>query len=252
MRSFKLQTLILALRNEYKENQLKLEALKQYIELPDEKKVKSLDVYNYVQNNNKIIEFEIIKKQSIIINMINLLTDNHNKYTRKIEIAHEKDGKHKYIVLPKNEATINDLEELAKEAYAILEDRFINNIYMPTTYFDDAKMEIRTSPNRIYTHTDVLIEKYLPTSLEYSTKSDSIIVTSDDDPIHTQEMKNILNAELPIDSFPKYHQNRINNYLENHKEKEIIIDGLKCNKDTQTFSINDSFEDEVLLTKTKR
>ena len=252
MEAYKYRQILLALREEYLKNEKQLQALKKYISIQSDKELEEFYFGIAVQGNDKYIEMELRHKQSMILKLIESLSNTIVKKSNTIttNIAHELNGEKRYITMPNTETyKVNDMNEFMIAADRIMGNEFTQNITTPKICVPETKFALRAIPSGIVADTGDYSAFYTPARLLYTSYNDSIELTVYDDPLYLEQAENIFNAEIPADALSEYHRRIIDN--SEVANKELGIQGLAITKVPQVFKIDDSDKDITVLRRVK-
>jgi hypothetical protein len=247
---YTLSQIILALRDEYKKNELLLEDLKKYTILPDFKTIDDIEYYGYNDGNKYYLELSLNARQNAIMQT---LTNIYNKIvgnTKKVfPISKQYNNDKRYMVFPDYHTQyLNEINfMLHHKVDEVLGTKFSRHIATDAIFESDSNLDIKFNQSGITSHVDYLFDAYPPAGIIYRGKDDSMIVTAYEEFLYLDSFNNIINAKIKKSSLPLYHQS----IIDKHKNKELLVEGLSITRASQHFEFDDVEENTVLLRRKK-
>lgn len=254
MEYYRLREVILGLRNEYKKNEERLEALKKYIIVNDDVTLDEFDFYSFANDKNKYIELIIRAKQSFIVSLLERLQNKLIKKDnmRQIPISRGYNEDYNYLVLPEEVIYRIDQDkecDLYSEADKLLRNEFITNVTGRKIYVPEADLNLSISPSGIIARTEHHETSYPPAGFIYSAKGDRMLITAYEDYLYNEHINNIFNIRIPSDNFNKTTREIIESNPNIYKE--LVLEGAEATKNSQMFKMEDINSTTVGLKRTK-
>ena len=260
MAKYLIKDVLLALRQEYINNQNKLKELKKYITLLDKSVVgTSFTEYSrdytkkLVEEQCKYIELELIKDESAFQKLKDLIKIRSKrvqgvKPKKVIQLSHELDGEKRFVIVPNEETyKINDLNRFYNATDKIIGSQFMQNIYTPVIEIPNSKMEVSFNESGMTIKANETPNHSL-SSIDYVAKNDQIQLTPHHEFLYPDQVDELFHTEVGIDNLPDYHKEIITNSSES--KKDFRIKGIIDSTNTQRFEIQDD-DNKVTLRRIK-
>ena len=256
MEFYRLRDVIIGLRDEYKKNEQRLEALKQYIDIKEDANITEFEFYSYVNDDNKYVEMVLQAKQNFIVEVLNKIKKSLGKKSemKSIPLSRGYNNDYTYLLAPEEQYyTIDESKscDLYYEADKILNSPFVSKVAHGRIVLPDQLFDITISPSGIIAHNDSHDCALPPAGFIYSAKGDQLIITAYEDYLYNEHINNILNIKIPAVRF----NDDIRNIIEGNPKlrKDIIVEGAEMTKASQLFKVEDINSSTIgLVRKRKR